>query len=220
MRSLILLFGFMLCFSSAYGQIWKSKSSSDSGLFGGGSNNQTINIGDTGEVATESSTKSNRNWSEWNLDAEAIGYLIPDQATNRFVVGPISLGTTYKFSEHIQIVYKYVKFEFDGNADTEWSMESHLIGAGFRKYFNGGEMEFVANVGSGTSTLKEKTGQVDLPAYEAPIFADITFNYVMDNLSFGPRFSYVTVDTKEETPMPMKGGYVYVGLAFQFGLPE
>lgn len=205
---------------SAYGQIWKKSAASDSGgLFGNSGNQTNINIGEA-EAEKSAGDSELVNESLWNVDLEGVGFLIPDQATKRFVTGPISLGTTYKFSEHFHLVYKYVKFEFDGNADTEWDMEAHLIGGGFRKFFNRNTMQFVASFGSGSSTLKEKSGQVKVPEYEAPIWADITFNYVIDNFSFGPRFGYMMVDTKEDHPRPTKGGGSFIGFAFQFGIPD
>lgn len=220
MKKLFFLFSLLFCFSTVYGGIWNKSAGDSGGLFGSNSGNQTnISLGSSDDRKGGEDGKL-VNESTWNVDADFMGVLMPDQTQKTTVTSPIAIGTTYKFSETLHIVYKYVSFTVDGASGTEWEQTHHLAGFGFRRFFNNNEMQFIASVGSGTSSLKEKSGQVELGKYDSPIWADISFLYVIDNFSFGPRFSFVQVDSKQNVTAPIKGGYSFVGFTVQFGIPE
>jgi hypothetical protein len=217
MRSLILFFGFMLCFSSAYGQFWKSSKSADAA---GNTGNQVFNIGGTDEDE-KSSNGSVANESEWNLDIEGLYFVMPAQPGEyQFVTGPIAIGTTYKFSEKMHLVYKYVHYKVDGIEDYRFTHDHHLAGVGFRTFFNQNEYQFSVSGGSGSSSVTEDNDRVKFNL-DMPIWCDVSFFKVWDNVSMGLRFSFVDApSTETDITKHIKGGYSGFGLVLQIGLPD
>ncbi len=228
---------FLICFFTmvvtipANSQSWGTTAKPDGGggFFGGGNNTQVIvNKDRLKEDEKKSSTTSKPEEKEalYNLDVEGISFIMPDQpVADQTLLTVTGFGSTYKFSDKMHVVAKWMQFDLDGPGDVTWTHSHMLAGIGFRDFF-GDSQQWSVNILSGTSEVKGNQGIGSIDNLEMPMFLDIKYTWAFGaNLLIGPQITFGRVPNscKEQDGKFTEcghGGYSSISLSIQIGLPD
>lgn len=222
----LILTSFLILFSfSAFAQWGSSAKEKTTSFFDSGNKTQVI-VNKDDEQSTKNGKLSEKE-STWNADIEGLAYMMPDQpAPDQTIVTFTGFGTTYKFSDRLHIVGKWMQFDIKAKNNVVWTHDHRLLGAGIRWFFADHSQQIQFNLLSGFS---EVTGNGEIGKVrnlEAPIFLDVKYMWVFgNNLMIGPQITFGRVPNKCEDPVGTytecgHGGYTAVSIAVQFGLPE
>lgn len=184
--------------------------------FNGGSNSQQ----------SQAETKAVKE-SYFNVDFDLLHYQFPHQpADSQFVQNAYSVGTTYKFSDLIHAFGKYSVFSVSGDSAVLGSGSTinheHLIvgaGASFRPM---NDFHIYAQAGMPlSSTVTESNSGASISVKDA-LLTEIRFMKMYDNFGIGIVWSNMRTkwDSENDTGTAMPGGFEYLALTIQVGLPQ
>lgn len=165
--------------------------------------------------------------ARWTVDLEGLAWVMPDQpARDQTVTTLTGFGTTYKFSNKLHLVGKWIQFDIKGGDGVEWHHDHLLFGGGARSFFNAGEQQWQLNFLTGFSTVTGNKGVGNVGGLEMPMFLDMKYLWVYGgNVLLGPQVTFGRVPNKCTDPNGTylacgHGGYTSIGFSVQFGLPK
>jgi len=230
MRLIIVLL-FILASIPAYAQSWGGvgKANDGAGFFSGGNNTQVIVNKDREREVAEAKSQNgglSENEATWNIDIEGLAYIMPDQPVPDQMLSTMTgYGTTYKFSDKMQVVGKWMQFDIEGKKGVKWHHSHMLMGIGFRDLFAGNQ-SWQINLLTGESKVTGNKGIGEISNLELPMFLDIKYMWVLGpNIMIGPQITFGRVPNSCEEPDGKysdcgHGGYSAMSFAIQVGLPE
>ena len=215
-----------LMVSPVFSQSWGTTEKSGDSWFDSGNKTQVIVNEDN--LTPESMKKDRLSGPEstWNIDLEGLAYMMPDQPVkDQMITTFTGLGGTYKFSDKMQVVGKYMQFKVKGSDNVEWTHEHLLAGLGFRSFF-GDSQQWQINILTGESSVRGNQGIGSVKNLELPMFLDIKYQWVASaNLMIGPQITFGRVANSCDNPDGRytecgHGGYTAISLNIQIGLPD
>lgn len=200
---------------------------------------------DNGISLTDNSSRSNNNGSsakksrgytndltdreaKYTLDFTGLSYVMPDQpARDQFLSRLTEYGGTYKFSDRLHIVAKWVQFDVAASQDVTWSHDHKLVGIGMRDFFGEDKkQQWQINVLSGWSEVVGSNGIGSVKNLDSPIFADLKYLWLLgNNFMIGPQITFARVANTCQNPNGVytecgHGGYASISLTMHIGVPK
>lgn len=166
--------------------------------------------------------------ARWTLDLEGLAWIMPDQpARDQAITALIGYGTTYKFSNKLQLVTKYLQFNVEGGEGVTWKHEHLLFGGGARAFVgNEKKQQWQVNFLSGFSSVEGNNGIGKVKGLDVPLFIDLKYYWVFGgNLMIGPQITFGRIPNKCTDPLGTyiecgHGGFTSIALSVQIGLPK
>ena len=211
----------------AYSQSWGT-SAGKSNIFDSGNKTQVIVNEDRSDNNKSSSDINRPDEKEalYNIDIEGLAYIMPDQPVpDQALMTLTGYGITYKFSDKMHVVSKWMQFDLKGSGGVFWGHDHMLAGLGFRDFF-GDSQQWSINILSGTSKVTGNKGIGSIKNLEMPMFLDIKYVWAFgSNLMIGPQITFGRVPNScQEQDGKFSecghGGYSSISLTFQIGLPD
>lgn len=227
MKNIILLTAIIFTSSVCFAQSWGGGGEKKDGwLFNSDNKTQVIVNEDSAKSEAKNGGGLSGKESTYNIDLEGMAYVMPDQpASDQTLTTFTGFGTTYKFSDKMQIVGKWMRFEIKGVSEVTWKHDHKLIGVGIRDKFGDSQL-IQANILTGESTVEGDQGIGTVNNLELPVFLDIKYTWMFgESFIIGPQITFGRVANTCEDPDGKytecgHGGYTSIGLTLQIGIPD
>lgn len=227
MKRLIILTSFIfissVCLAQGWGSSVKEKTSN---FFDRGNSTQVIVNEDDKKTEKANSNGLSGKESTYNIDVELFPFIMPDQpAADQMIQTFTGFGMTYKFSDKMHVVGKWMKFDIKGANDVKWAHDHKLIGIGLRDTFAQNQI-IQLNILTGESSVTGDHGIGKVANLEPPVFFDIKYLWMFgESLIVGPQITFGRVASSCKDPDGRytecgHGGYTSFGLTVQIGIPD
>ncbi len=166
--------------------------------------------------------------STYTFDLSGLSWVMPDQpAADQFISTFTEYGLTYKFSDRLHIVGKWVQFDIEAHGDVSWHHDHKMIGAGMRDFFGEKKrQQWQLNLMTGLSDVSGSQGIGSVKNLDMPVFVDLKYLWTFGpNFMAGPQITFGRVPNTCTDPNGIytqcgHGGYTNVSLTLHMGIPE